>query len=131
MIPELGRRALSFAAIGGIATLVHYAILVLLVETQGVSALPASSAGFICSALLNYSLNYHVTFRSTRRHATTAPKFLLIASIGLAFNSAIVSAGTVGLGWNYLLVQVVATVVVLLWNFAANSAWTFGRPDKG
>ena len=126
--PGMRRRMLSFAAIGGIATASPYAILILLVEALSVTALVASSTGFVCSAALNYWLNYHLTFKSSQRHSDSAPKFMLIAAIGLGINSGIVAFGTEVAAVNYLVVQVVATAFVLVWNFLANSAWTFARP---
>ena len=126
--PGVLRRMLSFSAIGGIATALHYAILILLVEFLSVTALLASATGFTCSAALNYWLNYHLTFKSSQRHSDSGPKFMLIAIIGLAINSTIVAAGTEVARLNYVVVQVVATVFVLIWNFLANSVWTFARP---
>ena len=123
--PGTCRRMLSFATIGGIATALHYVILILLVEILSVTALVASSVGFVCSAALNYWLNYHLTFKSSQRHSDAGPKFMLIAAIGLGINSGIVAIGTELARTNYLVVQVVATAFVLAWNFLANSAWTF------
>jgi putative flippase GtrA len=55
----------------------------------------------------------------------TAGKFATIAALGLALNAAIMAAGTIGLGLHYLLVQVAATAIVLLWNFSGNYLWSF------
>jgi putative flippase GtrA len=126
-MPELIRRLISFTTVGGLATVAHYVILVLLVELAGLSAVAASAAGYVAGAALNYWLNYHLTFRSQREHVDAAPRFLLIALIGLAINSCIVAIGTRLIGFNYLAVQLAATAIVLFWNFAANSAWTFSR----
>ncbi|MGH8203624.1 MAG: GtrA family protein [Steroidobacteraceae bacterium] len=125
--PGAVRRMLSFAAIGGIATALQYAILILLVEVLSVTALVASSIGFACSAALNYWLNYHLTFRSSKPHSDSGPKFMMIAAVGLGINSGIVAIGTEVARVNYLVVQVVATAFVLAWNFLANSAWTFAK----
>jgi len=129
-MPDTLRRLISFATIGGLATLLHYALLVMLVELAELDAVTSSATGFVASAILNYWLNYHLTFRSKKRHLVAAPRFLLVAMIGLAINSGIISVGTGLLGFNYLLVQLAATAIVLVWNFAASSAWTFsGRSD--
>lgn len=51
-----------FTVIGGFATLIHYAVLVILVRSVGVDALVASIAGFVVSAGINYLLNRRYTF---------------------------------------------------------------------
>jgi len=58
-----------FATIGAVGTGGHFLTLILLVEAAGVSAVWATTAGFIVGALINYFLNYHFTLlsRVTRR----------------------------------------------------------------
>ena len=52
-------------------------------------------------------------------------KFFTVALIGLFFNGLIMSFCTSSLQLHYLLSQVIATSLVLLWNFMANHKWTF------
>jgi len=118
-------RFVRFAAVGGIATAIQYALLILLVRGFGMAPTPASSAGFVLSAFVNYFLNYRFTFRSDRPHAPAMTKFALLAAAGLLINAAIMQV-LVASGIHYLLAQVSATAVVLLWNFIGNSLWTFG-----
>jgi len=119
------KRFVRFALVGGVATAIQYAILVLLVRGCGVAPTPASSVGFGLSAVANYFLNYRFTFRSNRPHGPAAAKFALLAVTGLVINAAIMHL-IVGAGVHYLLAQVCATAVVLFWNFIGNSLWTFG-----
>ena len=118
---------MRFAAVGVIGTLAHYLTLVIIVEAGGARPLIGSSVGFIVGAFVNYTLNYRYTFRSSRRHREALPRFYLIATVGFLFNGAIFWALSVPLGWHYLLAQVVATIKVLIWNFAANLLWTFSE----
>ena len=124
-----GRKHLSrfvrFAVVGGIATAIQYAILILLVRGFGMAPTPASSIGFVLSAVVNYLLNYRFTFQSNRPHAPAAAKFALLAGAGLLINAAIMHL-MVAAGVHYLLAQVCATAVVLFWNFIGNTLWTFG-----
>jgi putative flippase GtrA len=117
-------RFVRFALVGAIATGIQYAILVLLVRGFSVAPTPASCAGFILSAIVNYHLNYRFTFRSHRPHGPAAAKFAVLAGAGLLINAGIMHA-LVAAGALYLLAQACATAVVLLWNFAGNSLWTF------
>ena len=117
-------RVLRFGLVGALATGVQYAILVVLVRWAGMWPPAASAVGFVVSAVGNYLLNYHFTFRSRERHAPAAAKFLILAGGGLALNAALMAV-LVDMGWHYLVAQVCVTAVVFLWNFIGNSLWTF------
>jgi len=123
-------RFVRFAAVGGIATAIQYALLILLVRGFGMPPTPASSIGFVLSAGVNYLLNYRFTFQSDRPHGPAAVKFAILAGTGLLINAAIMRS-MIGLGINYLIAQVCATGVVLCWNFIGNSLWTFGVGTVG
>lgn len=118
-------RFVRFTAVGGVATGIQYAVLILLVSGGGMRPTPASSIGFALSAVVNYLLNYRYTFRSDRPHGPAAAKFAALAGTGLLINAAIMHL-MVDAGTPYLLAQVGATALVLCWNFAGNSLWTFG-----
>lgn len=117
-------RFLRFALVGGFATGIQYLLLIILVHLAGAEPVTASAVGFVVSAFANYIINYHFTFASNQRHIAALSKFSVLASIGLFLNSAMMS-GLIRLGLHYLPAQVMATVVVLLWNFVGNSLWTF------
>lgn len=117
-------RFVRFSLVGGLATAIQYALLILLVHGFGMAPTPASSIGFVLSAALNYLLNYRFTFRSDRPHGPAAARFGLLAGTGLLINAAIMHLLIVA-GAHYLLAQVCATGVVLLWNFIGNTVWTF------
>ena len=119
---------LRFAGVGAIGTLAHYGVLIILVQGAGAGAVPASTAGFVVGALINYILNYHYTFASNRRHHEALLRFFTVAFVGLLLNGLLMALGTKLLGLNYILSQVLSTGFVLLWNFTANRIWTFGEP---
>jgi putative flippase GtrA len=50
---------------------------------------------------------------------------MLVATIGAAINAAIMYAGVSLLEFHYLLAQIIATGIVLGWNFLLNKTWTF------
>jgi putative flippase GtrA len=118
---------LSFAGMGVIATLVQYAVLVVFVDTIGMNATLASGIGYGTGALVNYALNYRYTFRSKRNHSEAVVKFALVACVGLALNSVIMFVLSSEAHVHYLLAQILATGIVLVWNFIANRSWTFVR----
>lgn len=116
-----------FLVVGGIATALQYAILLVLVGTAGVPPLVASSIGFVASAVANYTLNRRFTFRSNVDYVAGLERFSIIAGVGLALNALVMAAGTTLAGVNYLAAQIVATTVVLLWNYHVNRLWTFSN----
>ena len=124
---SLQTQFVKFALVGGLATALQYAILVVLVEGPQWPPVFASSVGFAVSALGNYLLNRRFTFRSQRRHLEAAPRFAVVAVIGFWINAAVVWLAFDAAGLHYLVAQVVATLATLGWTFAANRNWTFGH----
>jgi putative flippase GtrA len=122
---SLASQFLAFASAGGIGTAAHYLLLLALVMGWAVNPVLASALGFLAGLLVNYLLSHHWVFRSRRRHLETAFKFLVIAGAGLALNTGLMQIAISMAGIHYLLAQVLATAVVLLWNFAGNRFWTF------
>ncbi|MBT8127016.1 MAG: GtrA family protein [Gammaproteobacteria bacterium] len=114
-----------YAGVGAIGTIGHYTTLIILVEFWALDPVIASCLGFVVGALINYILNYHFTFQSEKRHREALTKFLLVAIAGAGINGVIMYIGVENTQFNYLLVQIFATTVVLLWNFIVNKLWTF------
>jgi putative flippase GtrA len=121
----IGKQFSSFAACGAVATLAHYILLVSLVQQFASPPIIASSAGFLLGATVNYVLNYHFTFRSTKPHRKAMWKFYVAASIGALINAAFMTM-LIFASLHYLLSQVIATTIVLLWSFIINRSWIFG-----
>ncbi|WOJ88080.1 GtrA family protein [Methylocapsa polymorpha] len=119
------RQFSSFAGVGLVATAIHYAVLIGLVEMAGVSAVAAALAGFAIGGVISYCLNRRHVFRSQRRHEEAAWRFALVASVGFGltylFMSLFVDIG----GLPYLPAQAATTGVVMLWSFVAHRMWTF------
>jgi len=121
---------LLFAGVGAVGTLGHYTTLIVLVQFWAVDPVFASSFGFVVGAMINYILNYHFTFQSDKRHAEALTKFLIVATIGAGINGFIMYIGVENTNINYLIVQIFATCVVLLWNFVVNKLWTFAHHGR-
>jgi putative flippase GtrA len=120
----LTRQFLNYAGVGAVGTAGHYAAYIALVNA-GLSVAASSALGFVVGALINYWLNYRYTFKSNQPHRHAIAKFFSVALVGLLLNTLIVFTLD-RLQWHYLLSQAAATIIVLVWNFAANRRWTFG-----
>jgi putative flippase GtrA len=118
------RQFLRFASVGAVATVVHYGVLIALVELAGVGAVLATSLGFLAGVVVSYALNRRLTFVTRQPIGTAFIKYLLALTVGLAINGGIV-AGLQPLGLHYLIAQVIATGVVLFWNFGASRYLVF------
>ncbi len=125
---QLARLFSIFVVVGAISTILHYIVLVILVHWFSTDAVLASTAGYISSSLVNYWLNYHFTFASSKPHLSALPKFALVVLIGLTLNSLSMAVAFHLLGLHYLLAQLISTLVVLIWNFTANLLWSFREP---
>ncbi len=123
-VPPIAKQFMRYAGVGAIGTVGHYAVYIALVNL-GLGVPSSSAAGFVIGALINYWLNYHYTFKSEQPHRHAASKFFIVALVGLVLNTLIVFV-LHRLQWHYLLAQAMATLIVLVLNFAVNRHWTFG-----
>jgi len=119
------RNLVMFGMMGALGIPVLFLTLILLVEICGVSPVLATSAGYLIGALVNYTLNYRFTFKSSKAHMDSGPKFFLIALMTGILNALLVYLGVDLMGMHYLLVQIFATLIVFLSNFVLHSTWTF------
>jgi len=121
---------IRFAGVGVVGTVVHYSVLIISVQFLRVPPVPASVMGFVLGGIVNYYLNYRITFRSNKKHYETFSKFFSIAFVGLLFNTVLMALFAEILNWHYLISQIMTTGLVLLWNFAGNKLWTFREKQE-
>ncbi|MBS1198668.1 MAG: GtrA family protein [Proteobacteria bacterium] len=124
-MPELLRQFIRFAGVGCMSAIGHYGLLILLVQVVHTDAVLASAAGALLGAVINYLLNYHFTFQSSKKHHESIAKFVVVAAVGLGLNTLFMWIMVSLLGLHYLLSQVVTTGLVLIWSFVGNRFWTF------
>lgn len=122
----IGRFA-KFAGVGVIGTVSHYAIFLALVHLIAANIVVASSCGYIFGGIVNYLLNYRLTFDSSQPHLQTAPRFFFIAVVGFFINAGLMLFFVGYLTIHYLVSQIAATLIILIWNFLGNEFWTFQR----
>lgn len=113
VVRQIGR----FAVVGAVATAVHYAIMVALVEIGHVPPVVATTIGYGFGIVVSYTLNRRFTFEARGTPvAKSFAKFVVLYGVGAFLNGAIVGA-LIAVGAHYLLAQVAATGLVLIWNF--------------
>lgn len=116
---------LRFTGIGGFCTVVQYIIMWLLTEILSVPPVTSSTVGYIISAILNFQLNKKYTFRSNKNNSEAIPRFIMVVLIGVFINGLSLELLIRALNTHYLIAQIGATLITLIWNFFANRIWTF------
>lgn len=119
------RQLATYASVGVGATLVHYAILIALVEAGGWTPVPAALCGYVAGGVVAYVLNRRHTFASDRPHAEAGWRFGLVAFVGFCVTYLLMSLFVERLGAPYLPAQAVTTVLAMFVTYALNRAWTF------
>lgn len=118
---------IKYCFVGGVATVADIGVLYLLSEKLLVHYLIANVFSFICGLLVNYFLSCVWVFE-TKAEANKTQEFVVftvIGVIGLSFNSAIMYILVEYLKFIVMHAKVVATILVLLWNFFARKKFVF------
>jgi putative flippase GtrA len=76
----------------------------------------ATTAGFVTAVLLSYVLNRRYTFDVEPAFGPGLLKYYAAVSVGLLLNAGVM-AGLTALDVHYILAQIVASGVALVWNF--------------
>lgn len=124
------RRFLRYAAVGAVATAVHYAVLAGCVEAQLLPPWWAAALGAWVGAQVAFAGNAFFTFAGAPMTFAAWLRFQVVAGLGAGISFAVVGAG-VGAGLHYLVAQVIATLVSLFVTYEVNRRWSFAAtPDR-
>ncbi len=113
-----------FFIVGAFSALAQFSILISLVEVFAAKAIWASTFGYIGGALINYFLNHYFTFKSDLSHKKTLIRFSLNSIFGILLNFALMRIFLIY--YSYVLSQIGASGIILIWNFLVHRYWTFG-----
>ena len=131
-------RIIKFGIVGCSGTLVDFGVTFVFKELIGLYALAANALGFTIAATTNYILNRVWTWRSHEKQVGVEyAKFFAVSLLGLGLNTLIIFLLTQKVSWAFLpdrwqpyafwIAKVIATGVVMVWNFLANNFFTFKR----
>ena len=119
---------LKFGVVGILGMAVDFLITWLCKEKLQFDKYISNSIGFIIAASSNYFFNRVWTFQSTNNQIVKEySSFLLISIIGLGINNLIIYVVHEKMKFNFYLAKVIATGIVVLWNFFANYFFTFNK----
>jgi putative flippase GtrA len=156
--PKEAERFVKFLIVGTLGFVIDFGLLTLLVELvrmpewvvaatglpPTVGLIAANTISFTAAVVSNFSLNRYWTYPESRskRKRVQLPQFTLVSVIGLLLNNAILAllhtpfdrllADVKGMPFmvnGYVPAKIVATVVVLFWNFFINRYWTYSNVE--
>jgi putative flippase GtrA len=117
---------LKFGVVGASGVLVDFGVTWLLKEQARLNKYVANSTGFACAVVSNYILNRIWTFHSADPNVGVQfAKFAIVALVGLGMNNAIIYFLNEKQGVKFYMSKLIATGIVMLWNFGANLMFTF------
>lgn len=156
--PKEAERFAKFLVVGTIGFIIDFGTLTFLVEvvdlpgivsensqfSETVGLIIANTISFTLAVLSNFTLNRYWTYPESRgkRKRVQLPQFTVVSVIGLILNNTILALTTPLFGWlidttpflrgsidGYIPAKILATVVVLFWNFFINRYWTFSNVE--
>ena len=121
------RRLIRFCMVGGVTAVIHYGVLLTLVECFHWQSTLGSSVGFVVAVVCNYAMHYSWTFAAEVTHQYSLSRYLVMVGTGFFLNAGVMYSATEWLGVQYVIAQLVALVIVLGWNFTVANRWVFRR----
>ncbi len=119
-------RFIRFGMVGLLGTGIDFGMTWLCKEQLKINKYLANTIGFSCAVCSNYLLNRFWTFESTDNHIMLQfSKFLVVALMGLAINNLLLYLLVKKVKYNFYLLKLIVTGVVVFWNFFANLLYTF------
>ena len=109
----------KFLFVGGLAFLIDYISLIICKEVFNLSTLLASAIAFTISVIVNYILSVTWVFEvdETKSKKQNFIIFIVFSILGLIITEIIMYLGSDVLKISYLIVKIVATAIVMVFNF--------------
>lgn len=117
-LKELIVQFIKFSFVGGTCFLIDYLLLAVLHEVVSLSVLFSSAISFSVSVVANYLLSMRFVFKSqieSRKKEFII--FVTLSIIGLLLNQLLMYIGIDILNIHYLIFKILATAVVLVYNY--------------
>ncbi|MGL5786894.1 MAG: GtrA family protein [Bacteroidales bacterium] len=126
---------IKFAFVGASGTVVDFGMTWLMKEKMRLNKYLANSIGFLIAATSNFIINRYWTFHSENPDISGEYfRFMLISLIGLSINNAVIYSFSQQWADRYFtrftslrfyISKIIATGIVVLWNFFMNYFFTF------
>ena len=109
----------KFGFVGGLAFLIDYGVLIFCKEVLHLDVLIAAALGFCISVVFNYIASVRWVFDVNKDKSKTQNfvLFIVFSVIGLLLTELIMHIGVNVLDFNYMIIKIVATAIVMVFNF--------------
>ena len=109
----------KFYVVGGIAFIIDYSIMVICRELFHYSILLSAFLGFTISVIYNYLASVKWVFNVNEEKSKTKNFiiFIIFSIMGLVLTELIMWFGCDIINVNYLIVKIIATIIVMIFNF--------------
>ena len=117
---KLFSQLIKFGLVGGIAFLIDYGIMVLLTEVFKIPSLISAAISFTVSVIFNYIASVKWVFDVDKEKNSKTKElvvFILLSIVGLGINELIMWIMDKEFGIYYMISKIVATIVVMCYNF--------------
>ena len=121
---SIGQQFFRFALVGVVGTAAHYTILLIAAELLHLSPVIGAGAGFLTGLIASYVLNRAWTFDKRPEFKRGLATYTVVCVIGFGINVSIVALALT-LGVHYMIGQVIATPIAMLWNFLGSRMIVF------
>ncbi len=122
------KQILKFGVVGGLAFVIDYALLYLLTEFLNIHYLISSIISFSVSVIFNYILSIKWVFDVNKKQDVKEfIIFIVLSIIGLGINSLIMYIMVDLMNVYYMVSKIVATAVVMVYNFITRKIFVEGK----
>ena len=127
-----------YCFVGGIATLAEGGALWLIQhfifkEAGGFLVFISQAIAFVLGLIVNFILSKLFVFQEKSERTNAAGEFAayaVIGVVGLLIKELLLWVFNIQIGWHYMLVWVISTIIVLVWNYAARRVALYRKKNN-
>ena len=129
MTDDIFLQFFRYIFVGGTAFIVDFFFLYFFSDICGIYYLISAVLSFIISVLVNYIMSTRWVFNQDNigNKVLEFNLFILISTIGLVFTEILLYFFTDIVGLYYLVSKIIASIIVLFWNFLARRVMFYGK----
>lgn len=130
---KLLNQILKFGVVGGLAFIIDYGILIFLTEVFHINYLISTTISFIVSVIFNYIMSIFWVFDvdENKNRTTVFSVFIILSVIGLLLNDLFMWIFVDGISIHYLIAKIIATLLVMIYNFITRKLFLEKRESNG
>ena len=117
---KLSGQILKFGVVGALAFVIDYSLLIFCTERLGINYLISGAIAFSVAVIFNYILSMlwvYDTSGNSQDKKMQLVIFIILSVIGLGLTELLMWIGTDLLGIHYTITKIIATVIVMFYNF--------------